>query len=376
MAISLSSPDITDRERELVLKVLETPTLSMGPFAQRFEDMMAQYLGRRHAVAVANGTSGLHLCVNAAGIHEHDEVITTPFSFIASANCILYERATPVFVDIDPDTLNLDPAKVEAKIGPRTRAILPVHAFGQPCFMPELLHIAAHHRLAVIEDACEALGAEVDGRRAGSFGDFAVFSFYPNKQMTTGEGAIVVTDDSDADELMRSLHNQGRDKAGTWLAHVRLGYNYRLDELSAALGVAQLERLEELLEKRDRVAHAYNQRLQSAEGVRIPFISPRTTRMSWFVYVVRLSPEIDRDAVMETLASAGIPTRPYFTPIHLQPFYRKLFGFREGDFPIAEAVSRQVLALPFHGRLTEGQIDEVCERLVESIRSNVRSRFA
>ncbi|MBI4320352.1 MAG: DegT/DnrJ/EryC1/StrS family aminotransferase [Chloroflexi bacterium] len=373
MQLSLSAPDITDRERELVLQVLNSPTLSIGPFIERFEHMIAQYTGRRHGVAVANGTCGLHLCMKAAGIEEGDEVITTPFSFVASANCILYERARPAFVDIDPNTLNMDPARVQENIGPRTKAILPVHVFGQPCFMPELMEIAERHGLKVIEDACEALGAETDGRKAGAFGDYAVFSFYPNKQATTGEGAVVVTDDDKADELVRSLRNQGRDHAGTWLSHVRLGYNYRLDELSAALGVTQLERLEELLEKRDRVAQAYNERLRDVEGVRVPFISPRTTRMSWFVYVVQLLPNVDRDAVMAKLATEGVPTRPYFTPIHLQPFYRDMFGFAEGDFPITEAVARGVLALPFHGKMNDGEIDFACERLAAAVGSSIRS---
>lgn len=372
MQLGLSSPDITDRERELVLQVLSTPTLSIGPFVERFEEMTASYLGRRHAIAVANGTCGLHLCVRAPGIGEGDEVITTPFSFIASANCVLYERARPVFVDIDPDTLNIDPERVEEKIGPRTRALLPVHAFGQPCAMPELLEIARKHSLVVIEDACEAMGAELDGKKAGAFGDFAVFSFYPNKQMTTGEGAVLVTDDDEADELVRSLRNQGRDKAGTWLEHIHLGYNYRLDEMSAALGVAQLERLEELLEKRDRVACAYSEKLRRIDGISLPFISPRTTRMSWFVYVVRLAATVDRDAVMNRLASEGIATRPYFTPIHLQPFYRRMFGYREGDFPITEEVARRVLAIPFHGKMTHSEINWVCERLEAALANGAR----
>ncbi len=270
MRIFLSRPDITRREIELVNQVLQGPQLSGGPFLERFEQGIARYVGTRWAVGVSNGTCGLHFAVKVAGLKEGDEVITTPFSFVASANCILYERARPVFVDIEPRSLNMDVNLIVDAITPRTRAILPVHVFGHPCPMDEILSIARRHRLLVIEDACEALGAEYDGRKVGTFGDCAVFAFYPNKQMTTGEGGVIVTDNEEFAKAFRSLRNQGRDDDGTWLRHVRLGYNYRLSELSAALGVAQLERVDELLTKRAKVAHWYTQRLRDREGIEVP----------------------------------------------------------------------------------------------------------
>lgn len=365
--IPLSSPDITEAEIELVSQVLRTRYLSLGPMLERFEEEVAEYLGVRYAIGVSSGTAGLHICVRAANLGEGDEVITTSFSFVASSNCILFERARPIFVDIEPDTLNLDVEQVEAAITPRTRAILPVHAFGQPCPMDRLMQIAERHGLLVIEDACEALGAEYRGGKAGTFGDAGVFAFYPNKQMTTGEGGVIVTDREDWAQLARSLRNQGRGEDNAWLEHVRLGYNYRLDELSCALGVAQLGRIEELLVKRERVAQMYNQRLQKVEGVEIPRISPATTRMSWFLYVVRLSPELDRDQVMKALAAKGIPTRPYFKPIHLQPFYREEFGYEEGHLPITESVSQRTLALPFFGNLAEEEVGYICASLEEAV---------
>jgi len=400
LRVPLSGPDITEREIELVNQVLRTPYLSMGPMLERFEEEMRRYIGAKHAVAVSSGTAGLHLCVRAAGIGDGDLVITTPFSFIASANCILYERAIPIFVDIDPQTLNIDPAQIAEAVHDLTKggdaarrwlppsvrnpkseirnlkSILPVHVFGQPADMDPILEIARRHNLAVIEDACEAIGAEYKGRRLGTSNpkfevrnpkSAAVFAFYPNKQMTTGEGGIIVTDSDEWAALFRSLRNQGREDGDTWLHHVRLGYNYRLDELSAALGVAQLERIEELLARRERVAGWYNRRLREVEGVEIPCISPHTTRMSWFVYVVRLAPGIDRNEVMARLAEQGIPSRPYFTPIHLQPFYREAFGYQEGDFPVTERIARSTLALPFHANMPEQQVDYVSTALREAI---------
>ena len=374
--LSLSAPDITELEISYVNQVLRTPQLSMGPMIERFEAGMADYVGTRHAVGVSSGTSGLHLCIKAAGISEGDRVITTPFSFVASANCILYERAVPVFVDIDPETKNIDPQKIEEKLneleasGEGAKAILPVHVFGQPCDMDAIMSLADRFGLAVIEDACEAIGADYDNQRAGTFGLGAVFSFYPNKQMTLGEGGVVVTDDDEFAELCRSLVNQGRDRDKNWLRHVRLGYNYRLDEMSAALGVGQLERIEELLDKRQLVATWYNERLAEAAGVRVQFIAPKTTRMSWFVYVIQLHTSLDRDGIMADLASKGIPSRPYFTSIHLQPFYQADLGYRGGDFPITEAVASSTLALPFHGNITEVEVDYVCENLEQAIHLN------
>jgi dTDP-4-amino-4,6-dideoxygalactose transaminase len=287
---------------------------------------------------------------------------------VSSANCILYERATPVFVDIDPQTLNIDPQLIEAAISPRTKAILPVHAFGQPADMDPILEIARRHNLYVIEDACEAIAAEYKGRKAGSLGDVAVFAFYPNKQMTTGEGGIIVTDHDHWNELFRSLRNQGRDTFNGWLDHNRLGYNYRLDEMSAALGLTQLSRIEELLTKRAQVASWYRERLQNVAPVRVLYISPTTTYMSWFVYVIRLSPELDRDQVIIDLDRQGIPSRSYFSCIHLQSFYRNLFGFAPGDFPVAERAAQSTLALPFHGKMSEAEVSYVCDGLLGAIK--------
>ena len=375
--ISLSRPDITAAERDLVAQVLHTPYLSMGPLVPRFEELVACFVGTRHAVAVNSGTAGLHLALIAAGVGPGDYVVTTPFSFVSSANCILYQGAIPAFVDIDPRTLNLDPDLLAARVqtlrdaGCPVKALLPVHIFGQPCDMEAIMATAREHDLAVVEDACEALGAEVEGQQVGTFGHAAVLAFYPNKQMTTGEGGMLLTDDDEWARLFRSLRNQGRDDAstglsagdGTWLRHVRLGYNYRLPELSAALGVAQMGRLDELLRKRERVAAWYAEWLRGIAGVEAPYVSPRTTRMSWFVYVVRLLPGVDREAVMDRLARQGIPTRPYFPPIHLQPLYRERFGYREGDFPRTEDASRRTLALPFHGNLGEAEVETVCRAL-------------
>jgi perosamine synthetase len=372
MNVSLSQPDIGEREIELVNQVLRSPQLSGGPFLERFENDMARYIGLPWAVGVTNGTCGLHLAVAALGIGEGDEVITTPFSFVASANCILFERARPVFVDIEPASLSMDPEQIERAITPRTKAILPVHVFGHPAPMDRITTIASRHGLAVIEDACEALGAASNGRKAGTFGDCAVFAFYPNKQMTTAEGGVIVTARGDLAEAFKSMRNQGRDRSGTWLQHVRLGYNYRLDELRAALGVAQLERIEELLAKRDRVACAYSERLQGKDGIEVQGQSPRV-RMSWFVYVIRVPEVVDRDRVGARLAERGIPTRPYFHPIHLQPFYREAFGYREGAFPVCEQVARRCLALPFYGSLSEDAVERVCNELRDAVQRESRN---
>ena len=395
--IPMSSPDLTEAEIVAVTQVLQTPYLSIGPQLAAFEQAVAAYVGARYAIGVNSGTGGLHLCIIAAGIKEGELVITTPFSFIASANCILYERAIPVFVDVEPYTGNMDPALVAEAVealtndqrpatssrwlppalrrsslqqaqgkpfvARRLKAILPVHAFGQPADMDPILAVAHQHHLAIIEDACEAIGAEYKGRKAGTLGHAAVFAFYPNKQMTTGEGGIIVTEDEEWANLLRSLRNQGRDVFDGWLSHTRLGYNYRLDEMSAALGLAQIQRIEELLGKREQVARWYNERLADVELIERPYIAPTTTRMSWFVYVVRIKPPANRDEVMRRLAKTGIPSRPYFTPIHLQPFYRKIFGYQRGDFPITEYLGDISLALPFSGVMTEEQVDYVCQRL-------------
>lgn len=385
----MSSPDITEVEISAVNQVLRTPVLSIGPYISDFERKMAQTIGVAHAVGVNSGTSGLHLATIAAGVTTGDLVITPPFSFVASSNVILYERAIPIFVDVDKATANIDPAlaaeaaddlsrwsagaqrwlppslKIPASNFHRLKSLLPVHAFGQPADMSLLLEIASKHNLTVVEDACEAVGATYKGRQVGTFGDAAVFAFYPNKQMTTGEGGMIVTNKDDWDRLFRSLRNQGRDVFDAWLNHSRLGYNYRLDELSAALGVVQLERIEELLEKREKVARWYNERLAGSELIERPYIAPATTRMSWFVYVIRINPRIDRKEVIKELEAMGIPSRPYFVPIHLQPFYGERFGYKRGDFPVTEYLGDVSLALPFSGIMTEDQVDYVCRNLIK-----------
>ncbi|MBA4391816.1 MAG: hypothetical protein C0399_12895 [Syntrophus sp. (in: bacteria)] len=363
LQLPMSMPDITAEEIQAVVRVMQSRNLSIGAQTLEFERLIAAEAKAKHAVAVTNGTSALHLCIIAAGIGVGDEVITTPFSFISSANCILHEKATPVFVDINPISLNIDPHKIEAAITERTKAILVVHIFGQPADMDPILEIAGKHNLIVIEDACEAIGAEYKGRRVGTIGKAGTFAFYPNKQMTTGEGAALVTNDDEWANLFRSLRNQGRDKFDGWLNHSRLGYNYRMSELNAAVGVVQLKRLDDLLEKRVTVAHQYNKILSSLGETTPLTIVPTTTRMSWFVYVVRFSSGINRNLVIEQMAKAGIPTRPYFTPIHLQPFYRERFGFKPGDFPESEAAGETIIALPFHTNMKAEEIEVVHEAL-------------
>jgi dTDP-4-amino-4,6-dideoxygalactose transaminase len=365
--IPMSSPDITETEIDAVLGVLKTSALSIGPQIVSFEKAIADFTEASHAIGVNSGTSGLHLAMIAAGITDGDEVITPSFSFVASANVIIYERGKPVFVDINPKTGNIDPPLIEGAITPRTKAILPVHAFGQPADMDPIREIARRHNLVVIEDACEALGAEYNGQKAGTLGDVAVFAFYPNKQITTGEGGMMVTNREDWANLFRSLRNQGRDVFDAWLNHTRLGYNYRLDEMSAALGVAQMLRIEELLNNRARVAGWYNERIDEIPGISKPFIAPTTTRMSWFVYVIRCEQGVDRNKVMTHLEQRGIPSRPYFTPIHLQPFYQDRFGYRQGDFPETELAGDTSLALPFSGIMTEQQVEIVCTELRSAV---------
>ncbi|NLG50866.1 MAG: DegT/DnrJ/EryC1/StrS family aminotransferase [Chloroflexi bacterium] len=375
MRIPLSGPDITAREIELVNQVLTSGYLSIGPMINRFEELMAAFVGRKYAVGVSSGTAGLHLCMRAIDLQPGDRVVTSPFSFVASANSILFERGVPEFVDIEPQTLNMDVECTRRKLeelraaGTPARALLAVQIFGQACDMDPLLALAREYELEIIEDACESLGAEYNGRPVGTFGRAAVFAFYPNKQMTTGEGGILVTDDEGYDELFRSLRNQGRDKAGTWLNHVRLGYNYRMDELSAAVGVGQMERIQELLDKRARVAGWYAERLANIAGVSAPTPAPYTTRMSWFVYVVRLDERYNRAEIMADLEQRGVAARPYFKPIHLQPYYMETFGYRPGDFPVTERISETTVALPFAGTLQEEQVDYVCATLDAVLRA-------
>ena len=367
LLLPMSMPDITTKEIQSVIRVMQSRNLSIGSQTVMLENLIAAECKTNHAVAVVNGTSALHMCVVAAGIKQGDEVITTPFSFISSSNCILFERATPVFVDIEPVTMGIAPDRIEAAITERTRAIIVVHVFGQPSDMDPIMEIAARHNLLVIEDACEAIGAEYKGKKAGAIGKAGTFAFYPNKQITTGEGAMIVTDDEEWAHLFRSLRNQGRDKFDGWLNHSRLGYNYRMSELNAAVGVVQIKRLDELLSKRAAVADEYNRMISRIEGISLLTIAPTTTRMSWFVYVVRFAPYIDRDMMVDLLAGKGVPSRPYFFPIHLQSFYRKMFGFKPGDFPESEAAGASILALPFHANMKKEEIEVVCRALAEAI---------
>jgi perosamine synthetase len=364
--IGLSAPDVGAREEELVLEALRSGTLGLGPMLRRFEGDFASFVGTRHATAVSSGTAGLHLAVRLAGIGPGDEVITTPTSFVASANCILYERGTPVFADVDPDTLNIDPAAIEAAITPRTRAILPVHVFGYPCKIDRINEIAARHGLAVIEDAAEAVGTLAAGRRVGTHGNPAVFAFYPNKQITTGEGGMVTTDDAELQAGLQSLTNQGRADTGQWLEHDRLGYNYRLDELSAALGVAQVERIDAILAARSAVAARYGELLADVPGVGLPFPDANGDVRSWFVYVVQLDEGLDRNLVMERLGELGVSSKPYLPAVHLQPYFREL-GHGEGECPVSEAAARQTLALPFHTKLDPRDQDRVASALADVI---------
>ena len=361
--IPLARPDIGARELELVTRVLTSDVLAMGPFTVDFEERIAALAGRRHAIACSSGTAGLHMAVRALGIADGDEVVTTPFSFVASANCLLYERAVPRFVDIEEDSMGLDPALVAEVSGDRVRGILPVHVFGRPCRIDELSTIAGDRGWTMIEDSCEALGSTIGGRPLGSFGDASVFAFYPNKQVTTGEGGIVVTDSDELAETMRSLRNQGRDRDSTWLRHVQLGFNYRIDEMSAAVGVAQLERLAELRAGRDRVAAAYAEALGGRDWLTLP-AAGRGESVDWFVYVVRLDASLDRDEVIRRLDEAGVPSRPYFSPLHLQPFYREQFGFGPGDFPVTERIASTTLAIPFSSTLAEADVAYVAEALI------------
>ncbi|MCC7293781.1 MAG: DegT/DnrJ/EryC1/StrS family aminotransferase [Phycisphaerales bacterium] len=383
MDIPLARPNISQAEIDAVVAVLRTPNLSLGPKVVEFERAFAQRVGVREAIAVSSGTAALHILIRALGLGPSDEVITTPFSFVASANCILYERATPVFADIDPHTWNIDPSKIEAAITPRTKAIIPVDAFGQPADFDAIRDLALRHGLFVLEDSCEALGATYKGRRAGSLGDAGVFGFYPNKQITTGEGGMITTDDGTLADLCRSLRNQGRDAGSSWLAHPRMGFNYRLPDINSALGLAQLQRLDELLAARAEIAAAYLDALapllppkseirdpKSASPLAVPGLLTQrqlsSTCQSWFVFVVRLADrfsEKDRDRILQTLRAAGIGCSNYFAPIHLQPFYREQFGFKPGDFPACEHVAARTIALPFHHELTRAQLAYVCETL-------------
>jgi dTDP-4-amino-4,6-dideoxygalactose transaminase len=392
MKIHMSSPDLSDADRQAVQSVLETTQLSMGPKIKAFEDAFRALTGAKHAIGVNSGTAGLHLCVRAAGVDAGDIVITTPFSFISSTNVILFEKAVPVFVDVDPITGNIDPellseavedlflgGKAARRWLPRrlpsvnqerlggVKAILPVDVFGQPADYDVINPLASQYDLAVIEDSCEALGGEYKGRIAGTLGDYGVFAFYPNKQITTGEGGMIITDDDQAADFMRALRNQGRAPGDTWLQHTHLGYNYRLDEMSAALGLSQIDRLDDLLERRARVADWYAKYLADIEEVTPPQLVQSTTRVSWFVYVIRVDEGIDRDKLALILEEEGIPVRPYFAPIHIQPYMVKMFGYQRGDYPVTEDLGDRSLALPFSSKMTEEEVVTVCQSIADAL---------
>lgn len=365
MRIPLSRPDITEEEIERVVDVLRCPNLSMGPVVGEFERAVATYVGRRRAVAVNSGTSGLFLSLLASGIGPGDEVVTTPFTFIASTTTILAAGAKPVFVDIDPTSLNLDPQRIEAAITARTKAILPVEVFGNPARFDAICRVAQRRGLTVIEDSCEALGSALHGKKAGTFGAAGVFAFYPNKQITTGEGGMIVTDDDSMADLCVSLRNQGRSPSGGWLAHERLGYNFRLSDIHCALGVVQLSRIDEIKARRRQVAAWYRELLADEDRLILPQEAPGC-EISWFVYVVRLAESFgieQRDRILQEMTRQGIQVNNYFPPVHLQPFIAEKQGHRPGDFPITESVSGRTIALPFHNRLTLDEAAIVCGTL-------------
>lgn len=367
--IPLSKPDLTELETSLVMEVMRNQWLAIGPMTVEFESLVASYVGTRHAVAVNSGTSGLFCVLKAMGIGPGDEVITTPFSFIASANVILHVGATPVFVDIEPVSLNMDPGLVERAITARTRAILAVETFGNPTHMDLYADIARRHGLVMVEDCCEALGVTHRGKKAGTFGAAGVFGFYPNKQVATGEGGMIVTDDDEVAMVCRSLRNQGRsgDPSSTqpWLRHERLGYNFRISELQAAVGVGQMRRIDELVEKRSRVARRYISRLSGFADLVLPTVDAET-EMSWFVFVPRLGVAFtreERDEIIKGLKNHDIGASDYFPCIHEMPFIRSMFGSHPPSFPIAESISGRTIALPFHGNLTDREIDLVVQTL-------------
>jgi perosamine synthetase len=366
--IPLARPWIDEREEELVVDVLRSGRLSLGPTIDRFEELVAERVGAPYAAACSSGTAGLHLLCHIAGIGAGDEVITSPLSFVASANCFIFEGATPVFADVDPVTLNIDPAAVEAAITERTRGIVAVDMFGYPCELDELRAICERHGLRLIEDACEALGAEYKGQPLGAHGPSAVFAFYPNKQIATGEGGVVVTHSEDEWRLLQSLRNQGRSYGqGSWFHHVRLGFNYRWTDLQAAIGIAQLEKLDRILELRAAAARRYDDLLAGLASVATPTPDDRDHRRSWFVYVVELAADLDRARVMEELRRSGVATAEYVPCVHLQPYMRERYGFCEGLCPVAEDVAARTMALPFFTGIEPDDQERVVEVLVAAV---------
>ena len=363
--VPMAQPVIGPEEEERVLKVLRSGRLSLGPVVPEFEQAFAQAVGAEHGIAVSSGTTGLHLALRAVGVSDGDEVVTTPFSFVASANVAVYERATPVFADIDPVTLNLDPTAAAAAVTERTTALLPVHVFGYPADMVALEAL----ELPIVEDACEALGSQyADGGPVGGRGHPTVFGFYPNKQLTTGEGGMVTTAESAVKQRLDSERNQGRAPDMDWLDHDRLGFNYRLSDIACALGLAQLQRLDELLTGRERVAGLYREALVALPEIALPCEDHDGARRGWFVYVIQLPRGVDRDGTVRALATHGVPAKPYFPAIHLMTFYRERFGHRVGEFPVCEDVAERSIALPFFPAMTEGQVMQVAQALTAVLR--------
>jgi perosamine synthetase len=383
--IPLSRPDIGDLEVEYVTRTLRSGNLSLGPQVAEFEEEFANYIGTRYAVATNSGTSALHLCVRALGIGPEDEVLTTSFSFVASANCLLYERALPMFVDIHPVTLNINPAEIRETLtseyvwkpdkcrlfnrrsGRILKAILPVHVFGTPCDMAPIVEMAREFNLRILEDACEALGSRYRGQLVGTFGDAAAFAFYPNKQMTTAEGGMIVTNDTQVAMLCRSLRNQGRDDRSAWLRHTALGYNYRLSDLHCALGLVQLKRISDLLSSRERVADEYSRALAHTPGITLPY-EPAETKQSWFVYVIQLQgpwAAWRRESLIANLRGRGIACQAYFPAIHRQPYFKKIPLSRPSSLPQTDLAAGRCLALPFFSAMTNAQVAEVCAAVHE-----------
>lgn len=373
--VPLFSLDLTGSERKALLEVVKANQLSIGPKLQEFEKAVAKFVGRKYGVAVNSGTSALHVIIRAIGIKDGDEVITSPFSFIASSNCILFEGGKPVFVDIKPDTLNADPGNVEKAITPKTKAILVPDMFAHPADWDELQKIAKKHKLFLIEDSAESLGCEYKGKKCGNFGDVSIVAFSPNKQVSTGEGGMILTNSQEFADLCRSLASHGRKvKNGKWLEHVRLGYNYRLNEMSCAVGLSQVRRINETVKKRQHVASLYNKKLRGLKNIEIPYVA-ENVKMHWWIYVIKMSGDLGdkRDEIMKKLSEKGIGCRDYFKSIHLQPFYVKKFGYKRGDYPIAESASDRTIALPFFNNLKEKDIDRVVKVLRESLNASLLS---
>ena len=365
MKINLSSQDISQAEIDAVVEVMKSSHLSLGPKLPEFEEAFCEYIGRKHAIAVNSGTSGMYILAESFGWGPGDEVITTPFSFVATTNIIMMTGATPVFVDIDLETYNITPEAIESKITDRTKGIVPVEVFGNPKYLDDIWDMAKSKGILCLEDSCEALGSEINGKRVGTLGDASTFAFYPNKQITTGEGGMILTDNDEVADMCRSLRNQGRDTGAGWLQHARLGYNYRLSDINCAVGIEQLKRVDGFIDKRAKVAGAYQELLADEERLIVP-AAPENSRMSWFVFVVRLADNFSReqrDQVLDILRGEGIGCSNYFTPIHMQPYIQQALGTKAGDFPVTEQVSDRTIALPFHNNLPATDAEYVCCKL-------------